>query len=85
MRRRTATVAWSQTAEGYAFYLGARALMQAAANADGFDRGIEANDVMRIWTTFMLPRRENRRGFELRCEVVSCEDLAKCQPGHGPR
>jgi hypothetical protein len=32
----------------------------------------------------MLPQRKNRYGFELRCEVVECENLDRCQPGHGP-
>jgi hypothetical protein len=24
-------------------------------------------------------------GHELTCEVVSCESLDRCQPGHGPK
>jgi hypothetical protein len=84
MKRASKKIPWSQTAEGQAAYDVARAAMQAAANADGFDRGIEANDLFKEWRIFTLPRRENRTGFELRCEVVSCEDLSKCQPGHGP-
>ena len=77
-------VPWSQTPAGHTAYLAARADAQAAANKDGFDRRIEANDVFREGMVGMLPRREHRFGFEARCEVVSCEDLSRCQPGHGP-
>ena len=59
-----------------------RAKAQTSANETGFYYGIERNAFG--FTCFMLPRRENRCGHELRCEVVSCEDLKKCQPGHGP-
>lgn len=54
---------------------------QSKANATGFDHGISKNAFG--YSICMLPRQENRTGFELRCEVVSCEDLAKIQPGHG--
>jgi len=68
-------------------YEEARAHAQRAANADGMDRGLE---VLRLkglpdnYHVFLLPERRNRCGHELRCEVVSCETLAKCVPGHGP-
>src|ERR1051325_5524209 len=62
----------------------ARAEAQAKANADGFDRGIEANDVFKSWHVFMLTGKASRYGHEVRCEVVSAEDVSKCQPGHGP-
>lgn len=82
--KRKDPAAWRSTPEGDAKYRAARERAQALANELGFDHGIEANDVFRDWRVFMLPRRENRYGFELRCEVVHPENLAKCQPGHGP-
>lgn len=68
-------------------YAEARAVAQHAANDDGFDRGIEwlGGRGYGDWRVFMLPRRENRYGHERRCEVVSCEDLPRCRPGHGPQ
>ncbi len=68
-------------------YRAARAEAQLAANADGLDRGIERVCMLgslHQYRVSVLPRRENRQGHELRCEVISCEDLARCQPGHGP-
>lgn len=63
-------------------YEATRAEAQKASNEDGFDRGLvrSANG----WTSQRLPRRENRYGRDLECEVVWCFDLRKCQPGHGP-
>lgn len=82
---RKAKIKWSQTAAGVAAYHAARAEAQTKANADGFDRGLECNDLFKSWHSFMLPQRKNRYGHELRCEVVSCETFNRCQPGHGPR
>lgn len=79
------TTDWTTTAAGTEKYRTARAAAQAAANADGFDRGLERNDIFKSFHVFMLPQKANRYGFELRCEVVSCEALEKCQTGHGPR
>jgi hypothetical protein len=81
--RKAKSTPWSQTPAGAAAYTAARAEAQRDANTYGFDYGIEACELSRRWRIFMLPRRENRQGFELRCEVVSCENLSKCQPGHG--
>jgi len=78
------STAWRETPEGDAKYRTARAEAQRLADADGYDRGIEANDLMKEWRVFMLPQKRNRYGHELRCEVVSCTDLSKCKPGHGP-
>lgn len=64
-------------------YESVRAEAQRAADADGFDRGVEK--LGDRWRFFMLPQRRNRYGFELRCEVVSCSDLKRCAYGHGPR
>lgn len=63
-------------------YEQAKSQAQKYADEYGFDYGVEklGND----YGCFMLPRRENRFGRELSCEVVSCTVLAKCQPGHGP-
>lgn len=75
---------WRDTPEGNRKYAAARAEAQRKANETSFDHGLEANDVFKDFRVFMLPAAENRRGFELQCEVVRCEDLAKCQKGHGP-
>ena len=83
MRSIKATVDWAQTLEGDQKYREARAEAQRKANESGFDHGLERNDLFEDFHVFMLPRRENRYGHELRCEVVSCEFPAKCQPGHG--
>ena len=85
MPKRQAKMPWSQTSAGVDAYIAKRAEAQAAANRDGFDCGLEANDLFKHWNVFMLPQRRNRTGHELRCEVVSCENLDRCQPGHGPR
>lgn len=77
------STAWRETPEGDARYRAARAEAQRLADADGYDRGIEANDVMKDWRVFMLPQRKNRCGHELRCEVVSAMDVTKQRPGHG--
>lgn len=55
---------------------------QARADETGFDYGVAKNAFG--FSCFMLPQKQNRYGHELRCEVVSCTILAKCQPGHGP-
>lgn len=67
-----------------ATYPDARADAQARADSTGFDYGLEWNDVFAQWHSFMLPSRQYRCGHELRCEVVSCSNFAKCQAGHGP-
>jgi hypothetical protein len=54
------------------------------ANLSGFDHGIEADRLNGGFRVFILPRAQSRCGHELRCEVVSADNLAKCQPGHGP-
>ena len=76
---------WTATADGDRKYRERRAEAQARANETGFDHLLERNDVFRDYMVSMLPRRENRYGHELCGEVVMCENLAKCQPGHGPR
>ena len=78
------TIAWSQTPEASKAYETARAEAQRKANETGFDFGLEANELFKEYRSFMLPQRENRYGFETRCEVVMCEILDKCQKGHGP-
>jgi len=65
-------------------YKQARASAQAKANETGYDHGLELNTVFKTWNVFMLPCKRNRYGHELRCEVVSCEHLNRCKPGHGP-
>lgn len=51
-------------------YKAVRAEAQTRANETGADYGVERNDLMHEWSFFMLPRPENRYGFERRCEVV---------------
>ena len=65
-------------------YAAAKADAQARADATGFDHSLEWQGGFGGWAVGMLPARKNRRGFELRCEVVMCTYLSKCQPGHGP-
>lgn len=84
MARKTAKIDWKETDDGRRKYASAREEAQRKANANGFDHGIEANDTFREFVVFILPQKVNRRGFELRCEVVSCDDVARCQAGHGP-
>ncbi len=66
-------------------YRTARAEAQKKANETGFDYGLERNDLFKEYRVFMLTQKQNRFGHELRCEVVSCENMGKCQKGHGPR
>jgi hypothetical protein len=74
-----------ETPAGDLAYREAKSQAQSAADLDGFDRGLEVNELFKSINMFMLPRRENRYGHELRCEVVSCSDIQKTQPGHGFR
>jgi hypothetical protein len=64
-------------------YHAARAKAQERANATGFDVGLEWNEFWKEWREHGLPRKINRRGFELTVEVVSPENLERTQPGHG--
>lgn len=63
-------------------YATAKREAQARADETGMDYGVEKLGSEHRY--FGLPRRENRFGFELRCEVVSCTRLERCVPGHGP-
>lgn len=75
--------AWRRTPEGDAAYRRVRAEAQELANRDGYDRGVEANDLFETFRHFMLPQKRHRTGYELRCEVVSAEDVSRSKPGHG--
>lgn len=75
--------AWRQTEEGWRKYRATRAEAQALCNADGFDRGVEFNDLLKTVRHFMLPNAVNRYGHELCCEVVMCEIHERTQPGYG--
>ena len=83
-RPRTDPTAWRHGPEGEAKYRAARAEAQQKANEFGYDFGVEANDVFKSFMVMMLPRAENRSGYELRVEVVHPENLSTTQPGHGP-
>lgn len=72
-------------------YQSARANAQREADESGFDYGIELMQLYRpkshpsdYYRVFLLPQRQNRQGYETRCEVVMCSDLRRCQIGHGP-
>ena len=52
------------------------------ANELGFDYGV--SKTYDGYTCFMLPAKLHRSGHELRCEVVSCDDIKKIRQGHGP-
>jgi hypothetical protein len=66
-------------------YAVVRAQAQAEANKDGYDRGLEYNELMNYYRFFLLPGRRHRFGHESRCEVVSCEDYEKQAHGHGQK
>lgn len=55
---------------------------QKEADLTGRDMGIEKDAFG--YRFFMLPQKQNRYGYELRCEVVHCSILSKVLPGHGP-
>lgn len=84
MKRDRDRTAWRDTAKGLEKYKAAREDAQRRANETGYDHGIEPSDYFEVFQIFLLPMKKNRQGFELRCEVVHCSDLSKCQPGHGP-
>lgn len=71
------------TQRAFPTYHECRAAAQREANATGFDFGLEHNKLFREYVFFMLPDRQHRSGHELRCEVVSPENIGKTQPGHG--
>lgn len=83
MARKQATM-WRDTPAGCTAYIAARAEAQRKANETGYDQGIEVNELFKHWRSWTLPQRRNRSGHEFTCEVVMCEDIARCQPGHGP-
>lgn len=58
---------------------------QVMANNSGFDYGIEKNPIFGTYSAFMLPRKINRSGHELRCEIVTCSDINRMQTGHGSK
>jgi hypothetical protein len=53
------------------------------ADLTRMDQGIERNRLLGGFSVFMLPRRENRYGFELRCEVVHPAPGLTAHEGHG--
>ena len=61
-------------------YEEARKEAQKNANETGRDYGVSKNAFG--YGFFMLPNQENRRGYELRCEVVS-PMTRSAQKGHG--
>jgi hypothetical protein len=76
-------VSWKNSPEGQEKYRKARAEAQKAANADGYDRGLEANDYAKDFFVKSLPAAQYRFGHELRIEIVSCESLDRTAPDHG--
>ena len=76
---------WRETPQGIALYRTRRAEAQARANATGFDHLLTKNDLFRDYMICMVPERKNRFGRDLDGEIVSCENLERCQLGHGPK
>jgi hypothetical protein len=74
---------WSRSPDWLSKYCVAKAGAQKAADEDGFDRGLESNELFRSFRFFMLPQKQNRCGHELRCEVVMCSSDERMQKGHG--
>lgn len=54
---------------------------QKAADETGADHGVEKLGLE--WRWWRLPRRENRFGYELRCEVRYASGAKKALSGHG--
>lgn len=81
-KRKKISPYWAASPADEAEYRATLAAAQAAADASGFDHGVERHALG--WHFFVLPRREHRCGHELRCVVVSPTDLSRCRPGHGP-
>lgn len=75
--------AWRRTPKGDAEYRRVVAEARELANRDGYDRGVEANDLFQTFRHFMLPQKRHRTGHELRCEVVCADDVSRSKPGHG--
>ena len=73
MAKRSTKTPWHLTPAAHESYLVARAEAQTRANATGRDIGLEANDLFKTWSSFMLPAEKFRTGHELRCEVVRSE------------
>jgi hypothetical protein len=75
MKRRTKKAAFTpyiETEKGRTEYLKLKARSQAEADADGYDRGIEClgdGTTFAYIHTFMLPAKQFRQGFELRCQA----------------
>lgn len=82
MTRRIAPMVAMHTGTGT--YEAKRAEAQAAANADGHDRGVEPAPGAGAWRCFLLSQRQFRAPHERACEVVHCQDHERCPPGHGP-
>ena len=61
------------TDDGLSTYAVAREAAQRKANEVGLEVGLEWLGTYGGWRSFLLPRPENRQGFELRCEVVRPE------------
>ena len=64
-----------------ASYQETRAEAEAAANRTGASYGIERNPIFGTWRFWRLPRRRNRRGHEVTCEVVdpACWDCREAE------
>ena len=65
-------------------YAAAREIAQKKANEFGYNYGLHYSEPFNEWSSRMLPMKKNRYGHDVTCEVVWCENLDKCQVGHGP-
>lgn len=55
---------------------------QQRADETGYDFGIQK--LGQEYSVFMLPEKKYRFGRDLKCEVVMCTKLERCEKGHGP-
>lgn len=65
-------------------YPAAKAAAQARADATGMDVGLEWLGTYSGWVARGLPCKGSRFGSDRLVECVSCSDITKCFPGHGP-
>lgn len=70
---------------GFPTHAAARAEAHTRARRYGVAYGIEAPTAYAQWTIKMLPKRENRFGFEARIEAVEADDPCWLAPGGSSR
>lgn len=68
---------WKDTQEAQETYRCMRVGVQVLANQFQCDYGLQANELFKTFSYFMLPNPEFRSGRELTCEVISPEKSVK--------